>query len=339
MTGSRDERASDADAILARPERVSPTAGGVDAGAGDGVAADGPALAVAAVARRLGVAPATLRTWDRRYGLGPSEHSAGAHRRYSPQDVERLVVMRRLTLEGVAPGEAARAALSGAALPGPGLAAVTHAPAVVTVSMVVDAAMVDDAAACGRLLAMDPGGDVTRWWTDLVAPVLEALARRTVLDRPGADAARSVEHAALDALRARTGPRSARPAPVVLVLCPVGVSRPLVAHVLAAALAAEGLDARIVGGPTGERQVLELVAMTRPRAVVTVAPRTARDVAAVARVGAEHADVPQFVMSADVADLVIPVGASIHRARTLQGLVPEVLAVASAGSTPEAIRP
>ena len=31
-----------------------------------------PALAVAAVARRLGVAPATLRTWDRRYGLGPS---------------------------------------------------------------------------------------------------------------------------------------------------------------------------------------------------------------------------------------------------------------------------
>ncbi|HYN74868.1 MAG TPA: transposase, partial [Candidatus Limnocylindria bacterium] len=27
----------------------------------------GPALTVAAVARRLGVAPATLRTWDRRY--------------------------------------------------------------------------------------------------------------------------------------------------------------------------------------------------------------------------------------------------------------------------------
>jgi DNA-binding transcriptional MerR regulator len=48
------------------------------------VVAVAPRLSVAAVARRLGVAPATLRTWDRRYGLGPSEHEAGAHRRYTP---------------------------------------------------------------------------------------------------------------------------------------------------------------------------------------------------------------------------------------------------------------
>jgi MerR family transcriptional regulator, light-induced transcriptional regulator len=62
-----------------------------------------PTLTVAAVARRLGVAPPTLRTWDRRYGLGPSAHTAGAHRRYSPADVARLMVMRRLTLQGVPP--------------------------------------------------------------------------------------------------------------------------------------------------------------------------------------------------------------------------------------------
>jgi DNA-binding transcriptional MerR regulator len=71
----------------------------------------GPGLAVAAVARKLGVAPATLRTWDRRYGLGPSARTAGSHRRYTPEDVSRLLVMRRLTIEGVAPGDAARAAL------------------------------------------------------------------------------------------------------------------------------------------------------------------------------------------------------------------------------------
>ena len=71
-----------------------------------------PTLTVAAVARRLGVAPPTLRTWDRRYGLGPSAHTAGAHRRYSPADVARLMVMRRLTLEGVPPSDAARIALA-----------------------------------------------------------------------------------------------------------------------------------------------------------------------------------------------------------------------------------
>lgn len=71
-----------------------------------------PGLAVAVVARRLGVAPATLRTWDRRYGLGPSEHQAGSHRRYTDDDVARLFIMRRLTLEGVAPADAARNALA-----------------------------------------------------------------------------------------------------------------------------------------------------------------------------------------------------------------------------------
>jgi len=69
-------------------------------------------LGVAAAARRLGVAPATLRTWARRYGLGPSEHEVGSHRRYSPEDLARLVVMRRLTLEGVPPVSAAASALA-----------------------------------------------------------------------------------------------------------------------------------------------------------------------------------------------------------------------------------
>ncbi len=65
-------------------------------------------LTVAAVARRLGVAPSTLRTWDRRYGLGPSLHATGEHRRYCPVDVARLMLMRRLISTGVSPCDAAQ---------------------------------------------------------------------------------------------------------------------------------------------------------------------------------------------------------------------------------------
>jgi DNA-binding transcriptional MerR regulator len=71
-----------------------------------------PMLSVAAVARRLGVAPATLRTWDRRYGLGPTDHTTGRHRRYGDHDVARLELMQRALLRGASPAEAARYALS-----------------------------------------------------------------------------------------------------------------------------------------------------------------------------------------------------------------------------------
>ena len=67
-------------------------------------------LTVAAVARRLGVAPSTLRTWDRRYGLGPSDHCLGEHRKYSEADLARLFYMHNLVISGVSPADAARLA-------------------------------------------------------------------------------------------------------------------------------------------------------------------------------------------------------------------------------------
>ena len=69
-------------------------------------------LTVAAVAARLGIAPATLRTWDRRYGVGPSNHSEGKHRRYTEADLELLVEMKNAILHGYAPADAAKVALS-----------------------------------------------------------------------------------------------------------------------------------------------------------------------------------------------------------------------------------
>lgn len=71
-----------------------------------------PGLTVAAMARRLGIAPATLRTWDRRYGLGPAERQVGAHRRYSVADLARLEQVRRLINTGVTIGDAAQVVLA-----------------------------------------------------------------------------------------------------------------------------------------------------------------------------------------------------------------------------------
>jgi len=293
----------------------------------DDDASAGPALAVAAVARRLGVAPATLRTWDRRYGLGPSEHSAGAHRRYSALDVERLLVMRRLTLDGVAPAESARIALArdvsarSSVLDDDG-----PAPAL-TPTPVVDAALAGDLSRCTRLLAIAPGDDVVRWWTDVVDPALSALARRTVVDPPGVDALETVHASALAALRARTSPLTGARRPVVLVLVAPREARPLVAHAVAGALAVQGVDARIVGGPVGARHAMELVAMTRTRAVVTLGVRAEVDLELVERIAAEQPGLPQFVMVPDSAAHAVPLGRSVSRARSFTGLVHEVLAV------------
>jgi len=56
---------------------------------------------VGAVAEQLGVSTSTLRSWDRRYGLGPTRRTGGNHRRYGPGDVLRVRLMARLTAQGV----------------------------------------------------------------------------------------------------------------------------------------------------------------------------------------------------------------------------------------------
>jgi DNA-binding transcriptional MerR regulator len=61
---------------------------------------------VGAVADRLGVSTSTLRSWERRYGLGPTHRTGGNHRRYGPVDLQRVQLMARLTAAGI-PAQAA----------------------------------------------------------------------------------------------------------------------------------------------------------------------------------------------------------------------------------------
>jgi CheY-like chemotaxis protein len=63
---------------------------------------------IGAVARMLGVPPATLRTWEQRYGVITPERSDGRHRLYSRDQVESLRFVAQRVAEGMSPGDAHR---------------------------------------------------------------------------------------------------------------------------------------------------------------------------------------------------------------------------------------
>ena len=49
-----------------------------------------PIYNLKAVIKEVGLSPATLRAWERRYGLLKPQRSPGGHRLYSRQDIEML---------------------------------------------------------------------------------------------------------------------------------------------------------------------------------------------------------------------------------------------------------
>ena len=236
-----------------------------------GAGSPGASLTVAAVARRLGVAPSTLRTWDRRYGLGPSEHSVGSHRRYAAADLVRLDTMRRLTLQGVAPAEAARVALEGlvvrpatsdSPLPdrhgrlapatrtgGPGGRVLPLPGAAAVVRGLGRAAMALDSAAITRSLTAElRERGVVQTWEHVLAPVLVAAGARWAATGEGVEVEHLLADCAADALRqlARGAhePAGGRP---VLLACAPGDLHVLPLHALAAGLAERGIASRVLG--------------------------------------------------------------------------------------------
>jgi DNA-binding transcriptional MerR regulator len=67
-----------------------------------------PLLNIAALSRRTGVAPDTLRKWEQRYGVLQPSRTAGGQRRYTELDVQRVEWLRDRIRDGWRIGEAAR---------------------------------------------------------------------------------------------------------------------------------------------------------------------------------------------------------------------------------------
>ncbi|MGW3355210.1 MerR family transcriptional regulator [Streptomyces bungoensis] len=141
-------------------------------------------MTTGALARRLGVSPTTLRSWDRRYGLGPAVRMDGRHRRWAPQDIAMVEEMCRLTAAGTPPAEAARVARLRSAATGSGARAAVPPPEPVAVAPLAPGAAPAPAASPPAAPA-GPGGAGSGLPLGDVRQECRGLARAAVrLDAP-----------------------------------------------------------------------------------------------------------------------------------------------------------
>ena len=240
---------------------------------------------VSAVARRLGVATATLRTWDRRYGISPSLRTNGSHRRYTEQDLALLQRMRTLMLAGMAPGDAARAAqsdLPGAVADAPrdaqrppeggtGRPAAASKGAVLQQRGLYRAACCMDAAAASDLIrgSLERKGVV--WtWDEVIAPVMRGIGEKYAADgteSASIDIEHHLSHIVIrELIRSNEVARPVNPRPVLLAAAP-GEEHTLPLYALAAALAERSIETRLLGGRTPDAALAAAVRRTGPVAV------------------------------------------------------------------------
>jgi DNA-binding transcriptional MerR regulator len=235
-------------------------------------------LTPGAVSARLGIAVTTLRTWHQRYGLGPTGHRHGNHRRYDEADLARLETMRRLTSQGVPAAEAARIARDagpqdikelhaasvraggGHAIPvgraGPdarGLAQAAHRLDAATVRDIVERAVATRG--------------VVDAWTGLLVPVLVGIGKRHAATRRLIDVEHLVSGCTSDVLGAVPRPPVTAPNRILLA-CADEEQHSLALEAYAAALAERGVAARLLGARVPLPALVDAVRRTAPTLVV-----------------------------------------------------------------------
>jgi MerR family transcriptional regulator, light-induced transcriptional regulator len=241
-------------------------------------------FSVGTVARRLGVAPSTLRTWNRRYGIGAQELSPGRHRRYTDEDISRLEHMQKLILRGVSPGDAARAALADDTLtrppvadvpvdrPGPGHGAGGQRIALPGVSStargLARAALALDDRLISEIIQSALAKDgVVDTWQDLLVPVLTGLGSRVEHTGTCIEAEHLLSSVTVGALCGSL-PGQLRPDHrAVLLACAPGDLHNLPLYALARALAERGIGGRMLGADLPYASLAAAARRTGPAAV------------------------------------------------------------------------
>lgn len=246
-------------------------------------------LTVGAVAARLGVAVTTLRTWERRYGLGPSRHQAGRHRRYTATDVTRLEAMRRLTNRGMPPAAAAQMAtesadpgrLSGTAVPraasrdGGGSRALRlgRADSMQSRGLARAALRLDAQAVRDTIMeSLAAHGTITTW-TTLLIPVLRAMGQRWETRGDCVDAEHLLSREIAAAMRHRQEPGDSPTGRTALLACAPDEDHVLALDTLTAVASEHCVPTVNLGARVPTSTLLESARRVRP-AVVAVWAQT-----------------------------------------------------------------
>ncbi len=235
------------------------------------------------VARRLGVSPVTLRSWERRYGIGPAQRDEGRHRRWSATDVARLETMCELTARGLPPAEAARLAVH----PGPGrltallrsepTSGAAEAPPRPLeeeatrrrVRGLIRAADRLDAPTLQELLAdtLDLWG-VEAAWDEVIGPMLRAAGRRwATVGEPYIEVEHFLSWHVAAELHRRACPVPRR-GPVTLLAAVPGEDHTLPLDALAATLTGRGTAFRMLGSSVPPPALAQALQRLGPAAVV-----------------------------------------------------------------------
>lgn len=230
---------------------------------------------VGAVSTRLQVAPSTLRTWERRYGVGPSHRTQGGHRRYTERDIERVELVRRLVSRGVSAQDAARVARSlgreelvsalteESARDGHGLDSDDIVDAVLAATVTSDGRRLHDL--FGDLLS---GSRFTDAWREVFSPVLTRMAQERALGSLEIEAERLATEVLLHEMRGVRSRGSRSSSPQVLLASAVRDEACLPMVALGAALVDAEVTAHTVGPETDARSVTALVDKMRPQVLL-----------------------------------------------------------------------
>ena len=220
----------------------------------------GSAWTAGQVAKHLGIAESTLRSWHRRYGIGPQGAEPGRYRRYGEEDVARLRRMLDLIGRGMLASDAARTVQAGDSEP---------VTAERDVADVVAAARASDAERCRIVLdsVLNRRG-VIGAWDEVCRPALAAIDADQRADPDCIDIEHGLSWAVLGGLHRTPRPPVAPGAMLVLLACAEEEHHSLPLAALNAALAACRMPARMLGAATPTASLVRAVRETRPGAVV-----------------------------------------------------------------------